>query len=133
MINSGGAADRNVNKHVEYKSERTISKYDVDSNEPSNVDVDEGSSGIKNTEDQVIGGESRVDDKTQEGKDETSLEEEQLESCQRLDTERIIGATDSSGEPMCPIKWKQSDKADLVPSREANVKCPQTVIKCYEE
>lgn len=73
LINSGGAVDSNLNKHVEYKSERTISKYDVDSNEPSNVDVDEGSSGIKNTEDQVIGGESHVDDKTHEGKDETSL------------------------------------------------------------
>ena len=64
-------------------------------------------------------------------------EEEQLEICQRLDTERIIGATDSSGEPMCPIKWKgkwnQSDKADLVPSREANVKYPQTVSKSYEQ
>merc|ERR1712126_499553 len=46
LINSGGAVDSNLNKHVEYTSERTISKYDVDSNEPSNVDVDEGSSGI---------------------------------------------------------------------------------------
>merc|ERR1712126_724198 len=46
LINSGGAVGSNLNKHVEYKSERTISKYDVDSNEPSNVDVDEGSSGI---------------------------------------------------------------------------------------
>jgi len=52
---------------------------------------------------------------------------------QNLEPERIIGATDVSGELMYLIKWEGSREADLVPAKEANVKYPQTVIKFYED
>ncbi|XP_058876386.1 chromobox protein homolog 3-like [Acipenser ruthenus] len=42
-------------------------------------------------------------------------------------------STDSRGELMFLMKWKDSEEVEIVPAREASVKCPQVVIAFYED
>lgn len=47
--------------------------------------------------------------------------------------EKIIGASEVNEELLFLLKWKGSDKAEMVKAKEANVKCPQLVIEFYEQ
>lgn len=54
-----------------------------------------------------------------------------------FEPEQIIGTTVSHGERLFLMKFKDSETGlyniDLVFARGANIKCPQVVIKFYED
>ncbi|KAI0986493.1 hypothetical protein GJ496_008103 [Pomphorhynchus laevis] len=47
--------------------------------------------------------------------------------------EKILGATDASGEILFLMKWKNSNNLDLVSAAVANLQWPQLVIEFYEQ
>ncbi|XP_046897185.1 chromobox protein homolog 3b isoform X3 [Hypomesus transpacificus] len=50
-----------------------------------------------------------------------------------LEPDCIIGSTDKQGQLMFLVKWKNSDEVALLSAREASARCPQVVVKFYEQ
>lgn len=50
-----------------------------------------------------------------------------------LDLDYIVNVCKSPEGLMFLIKWKDSDDADFVPARIANLRCPEAVISFYEK
>ena len=88
---------------------------------------------IKEFENKIGGSRKRKSESPKTDKKRTKSVETPKGFERGLDIEKILGATNSSGELMLLIKWKDCDEADLVSASEANVKDPQQVIKFYEE
>lgn len=67
------------------------------------------------------------------GSKETNGKEKATPFDSGLEPEKIIGATDISGQLAFLVQWKNSNKAMLIPSKLARERCPQLVIDFYEE
>ncbi|KAG5314018.1 CBX5 protein, partial [Acromyrmex insinuator] len=50
-----------------------------------------------------------------------------------LEADKILGSADDNGKLMYLMQWKGTDAVDMVSASEANAKCPQIVIRFYEE
>ncbi|KAF7268199.1 hypothetical protein GWI33_018660 [Rhynchophorus ferrugineus] len=74
-----------------------------------------------------------VSDNDDKNKTKTITEDNRARGFDRgLEPDKIVGATDASGELMFLMMWKNCKEADLVPANQVNVRCPEIVINYYE-
>jgi hypothetical protein len=69
--------------------------------------------------------------KTDNNEDAENLMDEVVK--EGYEPEKIIGATEVSGDLMFLVKWKGVQKADLISAKIAKIACPQTVINYFVE
>ncbi|KAG5325339.1 CBX5 protein, partial [Pseudoatta argentina] len=75
-----------------------------------------------------------IEIKTDVYADETMIDDSRVQGFKReLEADKILGSADDNGKLMYLIQWKGTDAVDMVSASEANVKCPQIVIRFYED
>ncbi|KYN15250.1 Chromobox protein like protein 5 [Trachymyrmex cornetzi] len=62
------------------------------------------------------------------------IDESRVQGFEReLEADKILGSANDNGKLMYLIQWKGTDAVDMVSASEANIKCPQIVIRFYED
>ncbi|KAG5312567.1 CBX5 protein, partial [Acromyrmex insinuator] len=76
-----------------------------------------------------------IEIKTDVYADETMINDSRVQGFKReLEADKILGlSADDNGKLMYLIQWKGTDAVDMVSASETNVKCPQIVIRFYED
>jgi len=117
------------------KIESTQLKFLLSGSEDLNKSEDRGSGDDLDESDNKKSDHSFSDtSSSSDSSDQEELEEVPIRGWNRgLEAKKIIGATDAFDELMFMIKWRGCDEIDLVTARDANIKCPQVVIRFYEK
>ncbi|EDO48908.1 predicted protein [Nematostella vectensis] len=111
------------------------------SSKPSNI-LDKSALFISSFSHSVEKGESKPKKRKVNAYEELGMKAVEVEDASKDDVDpiaegweadTILGATEVDGQIHFLIQWKSTDRADLIPSKVANLKWPQIVIKFYEE
>ncbi|XP_017784627.1 PREDICTED: chromobox protein homolog 5 [Nicrophorus vespilloides] len=122
-IDSDDSTEERINnKHKEVEQEDE-NKKEVEKKKKSSSDIEEKKDKKKKKSDAEIVINNKITKKP--------IEKNGFDK--GYEAEKIIGASDTTGELLFLMKWKGIDEADLVPAKEANVVCPQVVIAFYEQ
>ncbi|CAO1343007.1 unnamed protein product [Diamesa hyperborea] len=128
-------------KEAESKSKRSSTKSSKKRRVSTSSNDDSNSSKKEETSKRTKKVESKTEDKVERSEpsmdDNENDKEKDLKGASPfeigLEPDKIIGATEVNKELAFLVQWKNSNKAQLIPSKLARIKCPQLVIDFYEQ
>ncbi|XP_068715624.1 heterochromatin protein 1-like [Montipora capricornis] len=118
-----------VEKNLKEKKEKRKEHSDKSESKTKKRKVTESTSKIKSEFNPLLPSEV----KEEKDDDDSNRDDDVDPLAEGWEASDILGATDVEGQVHFLIRWKGTQRADLIPSTTANVKWPQIVIKFYED